>query len=96
MPAAELRAHLANDLEPGALRAVPELARWRRLLDGAGLEHFTLSGSGSSFFGVFAAEGEARAACARAQERARAVELALRLSRAVRGTGRGILPQQAN
>lgn len=42
-----------NQLEEAALEAVPDLYPWRRVLDACGAEHFRLSGSGSSFFGVF-------------------------------------------
>lgn len=57
----ERRAALVNDLERAALRAFPELARWRDLLDESGCAHFRLAGSGSSFFGLFAEETSARA-----------------------------------
>jgi 4-diphosphocytidyl-2-C-methyl-D-erythritol kinase len=47
------RGALSNGLEQAASTAVPELARWRELLDGCGAGHFRLSGSGSSSFGLF-------------------------------------------
>jgi 4-diphosphocytidyl-2-C-methyl-D-erythritol kinase len=47
------RGALSNGLEQAALSAVPELARWRELLDENGAGHFRLSGSGSSSFGLF-------------------------------------------
>ncbi len=94
MTAGELRAHLANDLEPAALRSSAELARWRALLDAADCEHFRLSGSGSAFFGVFDAEDEAEEARSRVEGRAREAGLGLRLSRTVRATGRGVLPAE--
>lgn len=40
----------ANDLEPAALHAVPELARWRDLLGDATGETPVLAGSGSTWF----------------------------------------------
>jgi len=55
------RAALRNDLEQPALRAHPELARLRRDLDVAGAGHFRLSGSGSSFFGLFDSSPQAEA-----------------------------------
>lgn len=77
------RAALVNQLEPAALSAVPELALWRRALDEAHLGHFRLSGSGSSFFGLFDTRAEAdRAAqqvlaeCAQRSLAARAVRVA--------------------
>lgn len=50
--AGALRA-LRNDLEEPALRVVEGLSAWRELLDRSGGSHFRLSGSGSSFFGLF-------------------------------------------
>jgi 4-diphosphocytidyl-2-C-methyl-D-erythritol kinase len=47
------RGALFNGLEEAALSAVDGLAPWRELLDGCGAAHFRLSGSGSSFFGLF-------------------------------------------
>ncbi len=56
----DARRALFNHLESAALRAVPELEAWRRLLDREGAEHFRLSGSGSAFFGLFRDGSEAR------------------------------------
>ena len=50
---------LANGLERAALSAVEGLASWRELLDDCGGVHFRLSGSGSSFFGLFRAAEDA-------------------------------------
>ena len=47
------RGALSNGLEQAALRAVPGLAVWRELLDAHGAGHFRLSGSGSSWFGLY-------------------------------------------
>jgi len=58
---------LHSDLEPAALGVVPGLLEWRELLDQSGARHFRLSGSGSSFFGLFEDAGEA-AACLSAIE----------------------------
>ena len=44
------RSGFANDLEPAALEAVPELRPWRAALDACGAAHWQLTGSGSSFF----------------------------------------------
>lgn len=60
----EARAALCNDLEAAALRAVPELARWREMLDRRGAAHARLAGSGSSFFGLFGDPATAHAALA--------------------------------
>ena len=52
-PAERVGACLASDLEPAAERALPELLRWRALLDQVAPVPFRLSGSGASFFGLF-------------------------------------------
>ena len=49
-----------NRLEAAALRAVPELAAWRTLLDDATPGAFCLSGSGSSFFALASDPDDAR------------------------------------
>lgn len=53
LSAAHARRLVATDLEEAAQRAVPELRRWRELLDELGGAHLRLSGSGSSFFGLY-------------------------------------------
>jgi len=75
-----LRASLFNDLEPAALRVAPELRRWRALLDAHGAAHFRLSGSGSSFFGLYARPEEARAELDRLRRAAHAERLESRAS----------------
>jgi 4-diphosphocytidyl-2-C-methyl-D-erythritol kinase len=55
----EGRSLLRNDLEAAALRAVPALRAWRRVLDATAPGAFALSGSGSSFFAPCASKGEA-------------------------------------
>jgi len=85
------RAGLFNRLEEAALRAVPALVPWRRLLDEAGGEHLRLSGSGSAFFGLFADEAGASAALDELRVLVERRGLALRdafLARA-RGAGAG-------
>lgn len=75
-----LRASLFNDLEPAALRVAPELRRWRALLDAHEAAHFRLSGSGSSFFGLYARPEEADADLHRLRSAARAAGLESRAS----------------
>lgn len=77
------RSALFSRLEPAALSSVPALAPWRRALDEAGFEHFRLSGSGSSFFGLFDSRDAAEAAlrtvadaCARRGLECRALRVA--------------------
>lgn len=61
-PAREVRGELFNSLEEAALRAVPELYAWKEVVSGSGARPVQLSGSGSSFYGLFdereEAEGE--------------------------------------
>jgi len=59
LPEGALRGMLANGLECAALSAVGGLAAWREWLDDHGGAHFRLSGSGSSFFGLFRRQGDA-------------------------------------
>jgi 4-diphosphocytidyl-2-C-methyl-D-erythritol kinase len=87
----ELRAALVNDLEAAALRAVPELSRWREILDASGHAHFRLAGSGSSFFGIFDSERDARAASTSLARHAAARGLAARGAWVVRPAGHGAL-----
>jgi 4-diphosphocytidyl-2-C-methyl-D-erythritol kinase len=87
--AALARGALRNDLESAALRAVPALRDWRALLDGAGAGHFRLAGSGSSFFGLFDGDGEARAALAVVEGAAAGAGLGLRAALVTRPAGHG-------
>ncbi|MEW6071763.1 MAG: 4-(cytidine 5'-diphospho)-2-C-methyl-D-erythritol kinase [Planctomycetota bacterium] len=75
---AEARSALGNDLEPAAVAAFPELARWRAELDRADAGHFRLAGSGAAFYGLFADRAAAAAAVARISARAAARDLAVR------------------
>jgi 4-diphosphocytidyl-2-C-methyl-D-erythritol kinase len=60
MPASAIRRFFFNELEPVALEAVPALVPWRETLDECESEHFRLSGSGSSFYGLFDNRDEAQ------------------------------------
>jgi 4-diphosphocytidyl-2-C-methyl-D-erythritol kinase len=81
---AELRASLSNDLEPAALRAHPELGGLAAVLAEHAPGAFRLAGSGSSWFGFFTDEDEARAVLARVESACEARRYALR--------GRWVLP----
>lgn len=48
-----------NRLEEAACRAVPALSHWRVVLDGVAGARFSLSGSGSSFFGLCPSRAQA-------------------------------------
>lgn len=89
MRASEARAHLATDLEPAALAAVPGLAAWRALLDEEGAAHFRLSGSGSAWFGLFDEPSVAQEETTRLRECAGRAGLALRLATVTRAAGAG-------
>lgn len=84
-----LRGMLSNGLECAALRAVPGLATWRDLLDDLALAHFRLSGSGSSFFGLFRDPQEARSCLANLEQTMRVRGLAPRALLTTRLAGRG-------
>jgi 4-diphosphocytidyl-2-C-methyl-D-erythritol kinase len=74
---------LTNDLEKAALEEAPELgertALIRALLDRSGARHVSMSGSGSSFYGLFDDKAAASRACAALRE----AGLAALLSRTV-------------
>ena len=83
------RGALSNGLEQAALSAVPELARWRELLDANGAGHFRLSGSGSSSFGLFRDPQEADHCLSALARAARARGLVPRASWVTRPAGAG-------
>jgi 4-diphosphocytidyl-2-C-methyl-D-erythritol kinase len=78
MPAAAVRGHFFNELEAVALDAIPALVPWRNALDACGGEHFRLSGSGSSFYGLFDTRDEAEVLLERIVGAARARGLTAR------------------
>ncbi|MCC6406898.1 MAG: 4-(cytidine 5'-diphospho)-2-C-methyl-D-erythritol kinase [Planctomycetes bacterium] len=86
---AAARAACFNGLERAALSAVPELALWRRMLDELACGHFRLSGSGSSFFGLFDERPAARATAERLTRECSQRSLALREVRVVSFAGHG-------
>ena len=88
-PVERARELFANDLEAAALRAVPGLAPWREALDASGAGHFRLSGSGSSFFGLYAARGAALEALARVSRELAARALVPRGAWITQPSGRG-------
>ena len=86
----DARAALVNDLEASALRLHPELARWRTLLDDEGAGHFRLTGSGSSFFGLFAERPAAEAFLARLRASRKARDHGLRSAFVASARGAGV------
>ncbi len=86
----DARRSLFNHLENAALRAVPELEAWRRLLDRENASHFRLSGSGSAFFGLFRDAADAEKSAARIGAAAVEAGLEVRDNRVVRPAGFGV------
>jgi 4-diphosphocytidyl-2-C-methyl-D-erythritol kinase len=87
--AVSARSSLRNDLERPALSAIAGLQRWRTLLDEAGAAHFRLSGSGSSFFGLYDNDDDARAMLDAVDRRSRSSGLASRFCDVVHLCGHG-------
>jgi len=83
------RSGLANDLEPAALEAVPELRTWRKALDSCGGTHWQLSGSGSAFFAAHDEISAAEADLARVESALRGRGLVPRGARISRAAGHG-------
>jgi len=90
IPAHAARSLLANDLEPAALAAVPGLHAWRESLDALGMQHFCLSGSGSSFFGLYPDDAAAAIDLERIEALARARRLDVRFAGVVHPAGHGV------
>jgi 4-diphosphocytidyl-2-C-methyl-D-erythritol kinase len=87
---AELRALLANDLEPAALRAHPALAGLAAVLAEAAPGVFRLAGSGSSWFAFCADDDEAAGLLARVADACEARRYALRARWVLPATSRGL------
>jgi 4-diphosphocytidyl-2-C-methyl-D-erythritol kinase len=88
-PVDSLRARLVNDLESAALAAVPGLATWRDVVDRDGAGNFLLSGSGSSFFGLFEDVDSASRCLSELTDLARVRGVAWRAARVVAPAGHG-------
>jgi 4-diphosphocytidyl-2-C-methyl-D-erythritol kinase len=88
-PASVARASLVNRLEPAAFSAVAALKAWRALLDDAGAAHFLLSGSGSSFFGLYDDDAAARTMLDEVDRLSRSRGLASRFCDIVHPLGHG-------
>jgi 4-diphosphocytidyl-2-C-methyl-D-erythritol kinase len=87
--AVDARSRLVNDLELPALSAVAGLQRWRALLDEAGASHFRLSGSGSSFYGLYDNDDDAHAMLETVDRLSRSCGLASRFCDVVHPSGHG-------
>ena len=80
LTAVAARHWLINDLEHPALKSFQELRSWRDMLDGVGLGHYCLAGSGATFFGVFDTRAEADESTRVILEQARERGLSVRAS----------------
>ena len=89
-PESEARLGLFNRLEAAALEAVPALGVWRDLLDDHDAKHFLLSGSGSTFFGLYRSREEAGTCLARLRQAAQERGLPLRGSWIAQPRGAGV------
>jgi 4-diphosphocytidyl-2-C-methyl-D-erythritol kinase len=85
------RGQLFNGLESAACEAEPELAGWRALLDSQGLGHYRLSGSGSTWFGLYADREQAERDLERLLDGARERGLGVRLASIARASGHGVV-----
>ena len=79
-----------NRLEETAVRTFPELREWRDLFDRQGLDHFRLTGSGATFFGLFERAQEARDTLGDVERAASSRGLAMRAALLTRSSGRGV------
>jgi 4-diphosphocytidyl-2-C-methyl-D-erythritol kinase len=89
----ELRGLLFNGLEQAAIECSPGVAGMRSLLDGIGLSHWRLTGSGAAFFGVYDDPEEARLDLLAVGQTARALGQPLSAARVCRPFGSG--PREA-
>jgi len=89
MRASEARDRLYNGLEAAAFAVSPGLLRWRDAVEAAGEGHFRLSGSGSSFFGLYDTAALATEGLVRVLAEARRRELAVRGRWVTRTCGHG-------
>jgi 4-diphosphocytidyl-2-C-methyl-D-erythritol kinase len=60
-----VRAGIKNDFEEVLFPEYPELSKGKRALERAGAKYASLSGSGSTLYGLFASKGAAKLAAAK-------------------------------
>ncbi|HXI03352.1 MAG TPA: hypothetical protein VNI57_09265, partial [Candidatus Saccharimonadales bacterium] len=73
-----------NDLEEAAIRLRPSLKELRHVLEASGARSVAMTGSGSTFFGIYESEGAARAGLRRVREAGYPAVAARGISRAER------------
>jgi 4-diphosphocytidyl-2-C-methyl-D-erythritol kinase len=76
-----VRAGIKNDFEQVVFPEYPELSEGKRALERAGAKYASLSGSGSTLYGLFASKEAARAAAARLQKQGWAAQATVTLTR---------------
>jgi 4-diphosphocytidyl-2-C-methyl-D-erythritol kinase len=76
-----VRAGIKNDFEQVVFPEYPELSEGKRALERAGAKYASLSGSGSTLYGLFASKEAARTAAARLRRQGWAAEATITLTR---------------
>jgi 4-diphosphocytidyl-2-C-methyl-D-erythritol kinase len=76
-----VRAGIKNDFEEVVFPEYPELSEGKRALERAGAKYASLSGSGSTLYGLFASKAAARAAAAKLRRQGWAAQATVTLTR---------------
>ena len=76
-----VRAGIKNDFEQVVFPEYPELSEGKSALERAGAKYASLSGSGSTLYGLFASKEAARAAVARLRKQGWAAQATVTLTR---------------
>jgi 4-diphosphocytidyl-2-C-methyl-D-erythritol kinase len=76
-----VRAGIKNDFEEVVFPEYPELSEGKRALERAGANYASLSGSGSTLYGLFASKAAARAAAAKLRRQGWAAQATVTLTR---------------
>jgi 4-diphosphocytidyl-2-C-methyl-D-erythritol kinase len=77
-----VRAGIKNDFEEVVFPEYPELSEGKRALERAGAKYASLSGSGSTLYGLFASRGAARGAVAKLRQQGWVAQATATLTRA--------------
>jgi 4-diphosphocytidyl-2-C-methyl-D-erythritol kinase len=76
-----VRAGIKNDFEEVVFPEYPELSEGKRALERAGAKYASLSGSGSTLYGLFASKDAARAAVAKLRRQGWAAQATVTVTR---------------